>query len=125
MIVIKGQLRSSKNSKRIFVNRKTGKPFIAKSKLSAEAQAGIVLQLNAQRKEWARMFNGKSFPLRVCFKIYRESRRRFDYVNVVQQVLDLMVRHGYLLDDDADHVIPVFEPYEVDKNNPRTIITLL
>ena len=35
-----------------------------------------------------------------------------------------MVRCGWLPDDDADHILPVFEQYEVDKNNPRVEISI-
>lgn len=66
-----------------------------------------------------------SKPLKISFKIYRKTHRRFDYINIIQGLCDEMVRAGWLEDDDADNLIPVFEPYEVDKNNPRVEITVL
>jgi len=70
------------------------------------------------------MHNGE-YPLRVSFKIYRETKRRFDYTNIIQGLLDAMVKADYLPDDSAEFIIPVFEKYEVDKNNPRTIISIV
>ena len=56
--------------------------------------------------------------------IYRKTRRRFDYINIVQNLLDCMVKVGILPDDDSNHVIPAFEPYGVDKENPRVEISI-
>lgn len=64
-------------------------------------------------------------PLHVSFKFVRGTRHTFDYVNPLQTVLDLMVEVGVLDDDNADQIIPVFEPYEYDKDNPGVWITLL
>jgi hypothetical protein len=35
------------------------------------------------------------------------------------------VKAGYLPDDSAEYIIPVFEQYEVDKDNPRTVIRIV
>lgn len=124
MITIKGEIYSSKNHKQLFKNRKTGKMFIAKPKKSLEIEAGLLLQLQSQRKQWMLMIDGKEFPYRVTFDILRGTKRKFDYVNIVQHLCDLMVKAKYLPDDDADHLIPVFQPYEIDRQNPRTLITV-
>ena len=36
-----------------------------------------------------------------------------------------MVKHGWLPDDDCSLLIPVFEPYEYDKENPGVEIKLI
>jgi len=135
VITIFGTLYSSKNSKQLFKNRGTGKMFIAKSNKSKGAESGLLIQLKSNIVEWAKMkhtkFIGvqqlilKSYPYRVQFKIYRKNKQRFDYVNIIQSLADQMVKAGYLPDDSADYFIPVFEPYEVDKQNPRCEITIL
>lgn len=128
MITIFGTLYSSKNSKQIFRNRKTGKSFIAKSNSSMKSEDGLLLQLKSNISRWRGMVMMKAInggPLRVQFKIYRKTMQRFDYVNIIQSLSDQMVKAGYLPDDSADYFIPVFEPYEIDKHNPRTEIKIL
>lgn len=124
MITILGELYSSKNGKQI---RKmhSGRRFIGKSDKSLAAEPGIRMQLNAQKKQWALMIRDKEFPVTVRFYIFRMTRRRFDYNNICQQLCDLMVKAGYLPDDDANHFIPSYEPYRVDKNNPRCLIKII
>lgn len=120
MITIYGELYSSKNSKRIvkFGNRLA---LIASSQYLKSVKP-IEQQLVLNKKNWFGMIDGEQKPLKICFKIYRKTHRRFDYVNIIQGLQDLMVKCGWLPDDNADEIIPVFKPYEVDKNNPRVEI---
>jgi hypothetical protein len=119
MIVIQGEIHSSKNSRRILPTKSKARPFIlAKSKNSKADESSFALQFNTQREEWERMIAGKKYPLSVCFRFRRATRRRFDYCNMAQGLLDAMVKATYIPDDDADHVIPVFVPYQLDKENP-------
>ena len=117
MITIYGELYSTKNSKRIL---RAGNRFIlAKSAVSKAQDKQIEQQLVIYRKKWESLCAGKKYPLKITFNIYRKTKRRFDYINIIQGLCDCMVRCGWLLDDDADHIIPCFEPYEVDSKNPR------
>lgn len=122
MITVPFELYSSKNSKRILFNKATGRSFVAKSKQSEQNEKDLISFLSLMRGQFAGMINGKEKPYRLHFKIYRQTKRRFDYVNIVQGLLDAMTKSGLIEDDNADILIPVFEPYEVDKNNPRTLI---
>ena len=121
-ITVPFELYSSKNSKRILFNKATGRSFVAKSKQSEQNEKDLISFLSLMRGQFAGMIKGKETPYRLHFKIYRQTKRRFDYVNIVQGILDSLVKSGLLEDDNADILIPVFEPYEVDKNNPRTIL---
>jgi Holliday junction resolvase RusA-like endonuclease len=126
MITIYGNLYSSKNSKRIAFNRKTKKSFIIKSEASLGSEKHIQLQLQSLKSAWLKMVGkNPSYPLAVSFKIYRKTKQRFDYVNIVQQIFDLMVKAGYLPDDSANYLIPVFAPYSVDSKNPRVEIRIV
>lgn len=128
---IPGELYSSKNSRRpvLCKSKSTGKKKIVplKSKKAEQHFQYLLFVLaDAARKEaWSRMTDGKEFPLVVTFKIYRQSHRVFDYVNIIQNLLDAMVKAGYLPDDDAQHLLPVPLQYEKDPDNPRTILTVL
>ena len=121
-ITVPFELYSSKNSKRILFNKATGRSFVAKSKQSEQNEKDLISFLSLMRGQFAGMIKGKETPYRLHFKIYRQTKRRFDYVNIVQGILDSLVKSGLLEDDNADILIPVFEPYEIDKNNPRTIL---
>jgi hypothetical protein len=55
----------------------------------------------------------------------RGSRRKFDYINPAQTIQDQMVKYGWISDDNVDEVIPVFAPYQYDKENPGTYIKVL
>ena len=65
------------------------------------------------------------YPLRVEFTFIRNSIRRADLTNLCQSVEDLMVENKWLPDDDYLHLIPSFQPVEIDKNNFGVRIKLL
>lgn len=71
------------------------------------------------------MARGHENPLKIGFYFIRDSKRRFDYINVCQKVADMMVDAGWIEDDDADHFNPVFLGYEVNKHEPGVRISLL
>ena len=134
LIVVEGSLYSSKNSRRIVSNKgktKNARPFyLLKSQQALTADTSIIFQLNRQREIWQDMFNRHLefcndndlpvYPLRIKFHIYRQNKVRFDFVNVVQSILDMLVKAEYIEDDNANIVLPVFTPYLIDKERPRT-----
>lgn len=132
-IILEGQLFSTKNSKDIIKNKgrnSAKRPyFLISSKAAQVAMLPMELQLNSQRHVWEDAFYiytclcgvyGKdTLPLRLGMKIYRKTRARFDYNNITQGLFDMLVKARYLADDSADYLIPVYEPYEIDKERPR------
>ena len=125
MITIQGELYSSKNSRQIFRNKKTEATFVSKSAVSKRNEGELLQILPLYRKKFLSMLEGKKKPYRIGFKIYRKTKRRFDYINIIQNIFDCMVKSGWLEDDDANNVIPFFEPYEVDSKNPRVDIFIV
>lgn len=115
-ISLDGEIHSSKNSRRIMRNRRTGLPFVAKSKSSKLDEASFALQLASQRDKWETLTLNCDYPIIIIFLFRRATKRKFDYVNMAQGILDAMVKSAYILDDCADYVIPFFLPYVVDKN---------
>lgn len=124
MLSLPIELYSSKNSKQIF-QTKEGRRFIAKSDAALKNEKTILRVLMLYRQRWQEMIKDKPYPLRVSLKIYRKTDTRFDYVNIVQLLFDCMQKAYWFPDDDAKHLIPIFEPYEVDKFNPRVEIEVL
>ena len=122
MITIFGELYSSKNSKQIV--KRGGRPFLIASSAYLAHKKPIQQQLALNRYNWIKEKDGAVKPLKIEFKIYRKTKRRFDYVNIIQGLLDCMTECGWIEDDNADEVIPVFLPYEVDPKNPRVEINV-
>jgi len=117
-IFIFGNVPSSKNSK-IW----TGKHLIW-SKTATKYVKATEDAWKVNKNIFLRQCSFAGSPLVVSFKFIRGSRHQFDYINPLQTVLDLMVRYEWITDDNADVILPVFEPYEYDKGNPGVYITV-
>lgn len=85
----------------------------------------IETQLCLNRYKWLKEIENAPKPLKVGFKIYRKTKRAFDWLNIGQGISDLMVKCAWLPDDNVYEYIPVFCGWEIDKNNPRTEIFLI
>lgn len=83
---------------------------------------------NLFRKSVGNYFDDTQVPVVVKFFFIRDSKRKFDFVNAVQIVCDLLVAHEYIVDDCMDYFIPIpwcmadkfFNKvwYVVNKDNP-------
>ena len=125
---IKGyNVPSKKNGRQSFVNKKTGKQVNIPSKLHAEFKKMTSMQFAVFGVEFRSAVKalGLEYPLRIEFTFVRDSKRRFDYANSLQTCEDLMVENKWIEDDSADHLIPSFGLYEIDKNCPGVKIKLL
>ncbi len=119
-LFIPGNVPSSKNSK-IW----TGKHLV----WSKSAQR-YVKDTKEYWKEFSKTFKNEynkyvslqNLPMIVSFRFVRGTKHKFDYVNPLQTVLDLMVKYDWMPDDNADIILPVFESYEYNKENPGVYI---
>lgn len=120
-IFVAGNVPSLKNSKQIFVNKKTGKRFVTSSDLCKEYEKETKLFYS---DNWRKFLDirPRMNPLKIKFYFVRKDNRVFDYINVVQIILDLMVKNEWIIDDNMKFVIPIFEGYHVDKNNAGVYI---
>ena len=81
--------------------------------------------LKQQLPTWQEMIQNKPLPLKVSFYFYRDSKRKWDFVNIVQVIADLMQKEGYLNDDDTKNFIPLYAGEEVtNKKEAGVIITI-
>jgi len=116
---IPGNVPSSKNSKiwtgRFLVWSKTAQKYVKNTKKYWEDY----------REDFKCCFDACNLPVKVKFKFIRGTRHKFDYVNPLQTVMDLMTTHGWIPDDNCDIILPVFEEYEYDKENPGVLITII
>lgn len=116
---IRNNVPSLKNSKRW-----TGK-FLIASKSVMEYLKATKYDYLGLKKDMLKELENKTKPYKISFKFIRGSRHKFDYVNAVQLPLDILVDIGVLVDDNADEVVPIFEPYEYNKDYPGVIIKIL
>lgn len=115
---------SKKNSRQNFV--RNGKQVSIPSKSHAEYVKTTDMQYKVFGNEFKRTvhFLGLTYPLRVEFTFIRATKHSFDYCNAAQTCEDIMKGHWFE-DDSADYLIPSFQPYQYDKNNPGVKIKLL
>ena len=71
------------------------------------------------------MVAGKKFPVTISFKFIRGSKHKFDYINPAQTIQDQMVKYGWITDDNAEEMLPIFLEFEYDKDNPGVYINVL
>jgi len=64
-------------------------------------------------------------PYFIELTFIRKSRHRFDYGNIAQAVLDEMVFHEWLVDDNANWIKPYYGTYVHDPVTPGVIIKIL
>ena len=115
---IKLQPITKKNSQRILVNRRTGRPFVSPSAeyKSFEAAAGYYITPPDEPID---------YPVNVECIYYRKDRRLVDLVNLQEATLDILVRYGVLKDDNFNIVASMDgSRVYIDKENPRTEITI-
>lgn len=111
---------SKKNSKIITKSKR-----VISSKLVQYYERWCSPILKQQLPTWQKMIQNKSLPLKVSFYFYRDSKRKWDFVNIVQVLADLMQKEGYLVDDDTKNFIPLYAGEEVTtKKESGVIITI-
>ncbi len=81
------------------------------------------LKDTGNKAKWAQIIKENNFPIHLNIKIYRKTKREFDYNNIVQGLQDMLVEAGWVDDDSAKYLVPYFEEYEVDKKNPRVVLS--
>lgn len=104
---------SKKNSQQIFINSRTGKPFIAPSKKYKEYE---------QAAQWfmpRNIYIDKPCNVRCLF--FMKNRQKCDLTNMLEAIDDVMVRAG-LLADDNHTIVQSHDGSRImhDKLNPRT-----
>lgn len=111
---------SKKNSKIITKSKR-----VISSKLVQYYERWATPLLKQQLPTWQQMIQNKPLPLKVSFYFYRDSKRKWDFVNIIQIIADLMQKEGYLIDDDTKNFIPLYKGEEiVSKKESGVIITI-
>ena len=120
-IFIPGNVPSSKNSRRW-----TGKYFIGSKQTMRYYKESKSYWLE-YKKDFQNLLKGleEGKPYKIAFKFIRKSKHKFDYINPAQTVQDQMTKYGWITDDNADEILPVFLQYEYDKDYPGVWISVI
>ena len=118
LIFIPGNVPSSKNSR---INTKHGS-FASKTVKAYLNSLGIQSYSSSKkivkgyvnkpnlienlREDFLKQIEGKELPLEIGFHFVRDSKRKFDFHNIVQVVLDLLTASDIIIDDSMDFTIP-------------------
>lgn len=104
---------SKKNSQQIFVNSRTGKPFIAPSKKYKEYEAAAAWFIPK------RVIINQ--PVNVKCLFFMKNRQKCDLTNMLEAIDDVMVKVGLLADDNYT-IVQSHDGSRIlhDKDNPRT-----
>lgn len=108
---------SKKNSQRILINSRTGKPFIMPSAAykDYEREASLFIPRGVYINK----------PVNVKCLFYMPTRRKCDLTNLLEAIDDILVKTGVLADDNYT-VVESHDGSRVyyDKENPRTEIVI-
>lgn len=117
-VTIKGKPITKKNSMRMVVNKRTGKPFPIPSKAYETYKKLFMSQIN---------YLGDSIdqPCNVKAVYYMPTRHRVDLTNLMNATHDLLVDCKVLADDNSKIVVSVDGSTVLyDKENPRVEIEI-
>ena len=121
IFVLVGNIPPKKNSKRIFHNRTTNKPFIVSSENYLKWERTAQMQLKTQMV-------GNIFPLKgiesICVTIYYGDLRLKDNTNTVESVHDLLVKCGVIIDDNWRCLPDTRQIAEYRKDNAGCVISI-
>lgn len=118
-IFIPTNVPSSKNS-RVW----TGKFFIASKAVQKWRKETAPYWEDEELKSIFLHDHYGTYPIKLLITFVRNSKHKFDYVNPAQTVLDEMVKYGWIEDDNADIIVPVFAPYKYDKEHPGVYLEI-
>ncbi len=120
---IPGNTPSLKNSKRIVGRGKFKKLIPSERHETYEKETKGYYQAQAL----SFIIESKIYdkPLNIAFYFVRDSRRKFDYTNAIDTVQDLIVKNGWIEDDNCTEMKPVIAGYHVDKENPGVYISII
>lgn len=99
---IPGHVPSSKNSRVL-----TQQGLFIASKAVQKYRKNSKEDWRSLAKEFRQRVKDKEAPIKIGFHFVRKTRHKYDWVNPLQTVLDEMVKHHWVSDDNIEVIIPV------------------
>lgn len=116
---ISGQTPSTKNG-RIW----TGTYFIV-SKATSKWRRETKQEWKTQKQDFLNEIRGLKRPYFIHMTFIRNRDNAWDFLNIGQGVLDEMVHHQWINDDNIHEIIPVFGKPSINRIKPGVIIRVL
>lgn len=120
MFFIPGNVPSLKNGKRILfrtgsmkgnvqctMGGKPAIPFIGASKLVSDYEKETAPYYKGYADDFRRAIKDMEPPILVEFVFVRSSKRATDFNNANHMVTDMMVKYGWIADDDMYNILPI------------------
>lgn len=110
---------TKKNSQRIIVNRRTGRPQII--------QSAKYTAYEIESEPYLRKYTGMNLqgPVEIQTVFYMPTRRRVDLSNLIEAAHDILTKYKVIADDNCRVVVSVDGSRVCyDKNRPRTEINI-
>lgn len=127
-IILTGNTPSKKNSKRIFVNKRTGKPFITSSESHGLWYSGASFEVKSWKNKLTAAQRSK-LPLKDAYleiEVFPPTASKGDLTNKAESVMDLLVDMQVLQDDNWTVVPELRLKFGgIDRHNPRAEIFLV
>lgn len=118
-IVLPGQPKTKKNSQKIIVNQRTGRPQVV--------QSAHYRQYEKNCLEYLRFtYRGPRFegPIRVTARYYLENGHRPDLINLLQATCDILEKAHVIANDRDIMSLDGSKIAGVDRKNPRVEIEI-
>ena len=110
--------KTKKNSQRIVINRKTNRPMVMQNEAYKEYEKNCGWFLKIPDKPI-------DTPVNIRCVFYRENNIRCDLTNLLEAIDDILMKYGVIADDNFKILVSHDgSRVHVDKNNPRTEITI-
>ena len=107
-----------KNSQQIFINKRTGRPFISQSKRYLEFEKNSEMFLYQHKYQLDQ-------PINLKCTFYVPDRRKRDLANLLESIQDILVKYGVIADDNYEIVASVDGSQIIyEKNRSETIIEI-
>lgn len=111
--------RTKKNSQNIYLNPRTGKPFVSTSDAYKAYAKGALMLIPASARQHI------DYPVNVKAVYYMQTKRKVDIANLHSCLHDVLVSAG-VVEDDNCKIIAATDGSRVryDKEHPRTEVTI-
>ena len=83
------------------------KPLLINSKTVEKYKKKTKLDWLEQKDAFRYLSEGMPLPMIIGFHFVRGTRHKYDWINILQLVQDLMVEYGWIEDDNIDFLIPI------------------
>jgi hypothetical protein len=85
---------------------------------------------NLFRQQVGNFFDGVEYPVILGFHFVRKTRAKFDYINSMHILHDLLTAHDFIPDDNCDCLVPQVmklngQYYSINKNEPGVWLKIM